>query len=142
MKHRIHAPAAPTTERRRRRSLVWTIVLAVICLVSSVRCGLPLQASIADAQPTAVVFGRVLSGPGTVLPDMPNPQPTGVARMSVSISEFASGKTLSSTTSGSDGSFRFTVPPGDNTVKGPGNPHLVHVDAGQQRQVDLYLANP
>ena len=113
-----------------------------MCLVSSVRCGLPLQASIAAAQPAAVVFGRVLSSPGTVSREMPNPQPTGVAGVSVSISDFASGKTLSSTVSASDGSFRFTVPPGDYTVKGPGNPHSFHVDAGQQLQMDLYLLNP
>ena len=97
-----------------------------------------LQAS--DA--SAVVFGRVLSGPGTVSSLMPNPEPTGVAGMKVTISDLASGKTVSSAISGSDGSFRFTVPPGDYSVKGPGNPHSFRIDAGQHLQVDLLLLIP
>jgi hypothetical protein len=141
LKHRSRAPspAAPTNGRR-RRALVWTVVLAMICLVSSVKCGLPLQAS--DAQATAVVSGRVLSSPGTASPLMPMPQATGVAGMSVTISDAASGKILSSTVSGSDGSFRFMVPPGDYSLKGPGNPHLLHVGPGQQLEVNLQLPNP
>ncbi len=111
-------------------------------LLSSAGCGLPLQAFAAAAQPTAVIFGRVLSSPGTASPTMPMPQATGVAGMSVTISDAASGKILSSTISGSDGSFRFTVAPGDYSLKGPGNPHLVHVDAGQQLEVNLQLPNP
>jgi hypothetical protein len=140
LKHRIHAPAAPTIERRRRPLLVWTMVLVVSCLVLSVRCAVP-QTSNAAAQATAVVFGRVLSGPGMASP-MGVPQPTGVAGMKITISDFASGKTISTATSGSDGSYRFTVPPGAYSVKGPGNPHSFHVDAGQQLQVDLYILNP
>jgi len=61
--------------------------------------------------------------------------------MKVTISD-ASGKTVSSAVSGHDGSYRFTVPPGNYSVQGPDNPHLVHVDPGQQLQVDLYLPTP
>ncbi len=133
-------PAASTTDCRYRRSVLLTIVLAVACLISSARCGLSLHDSDAAAQATAVIFGRVLSGPGMASHNMA--APTGVARMNVTIADASSSRTISTATTGSDGTFRFAVPPGDYSVKGPGNPHLVHVDPGQQLQVDLYMPNP
>ncbi len=68
--------------------------------------------------------------------------PIGVPGVTVTVADALSGKIVSSAVSGGDGSFRFVLPPGDYAVKGRGNPHLVHVDEGQQLQVDLYLPNP
>jgi hypothetical protein len=108
--------------------------------MSSARCGLSLHDSDAAAQSTAVIFGRVLSGPGMASHNMA--APTAVAGMNVTIADAASARTASTATTGNDGTFRFLVPPGDYSVKGPGNPHLVHVEPGQQLQVDLYMPNP
>jgi hypothetical protein len=100
---------------------------------------MPLRNS--DAAPaSAVIQGRVLSAPGAPSPMMG--RPTGVPDVNVTVADALSGKVVSSALSANDGSFRFVVPPGDYAVKGRGNPHLVHVDAGQQLEVDLYLPNP
>ena len=56
--------------------------------------------------------------PGTISPSVPMSQPTRVAGMSVSISDFASGKTLSTTISGSDGSFASRCRP--ETIRSKG----------------------
>jgi hypothetical protein len=118
------------------------LVAGISCLKSNTTGALLFFVSDASAQDTAVIFGRVLSGPGTMSQNMPAPSPRGVAGVNVSLSEFAGGKVISTAISGSDGSFRFTVPPGDYTIKGAGNPRSFHVDAGEQRQVDLQLPNP
>jgi hypothetical protein len=133
----FHRRAAP---RSAWRWLAAAFFLATACFVSSLRWGLSPHAGEVSAQAMSVVFGRVLSSPGMASPDMP--KPSGVPGTTVTISDAASGKAVASATTGNDGGFRFTVPPGDYSVKGPGNPHLVHVEPGQQFEVHLYLPNP
>jgi hypothetical protein len=93
-----------------------------------------------NAQDTAVIFGRVLSSPGMATQPMPPPIPVPGRR--VTVSPAAGGAVIASATSAKDGSFRFSLPPGDYSVAGVGNPHLVHLDPGQQLQVDMHLPNP
>lgn len=94
----------------------------------------------AAAQSTAVIFGRVLAGQGMASPNMP--PPSGTPGVKVTVAEVSSAHVVGSAITVADGSFSFTVAPGDYSVSGVGNPHLVHVDAGQKVQVNLYLPTP
>jgi hypothetical protein len=116
------------------------LLVAVIGIWLIAGGGCDLSAQDSNAQGTAVIFGRVLSLPGMATEPMPPPTP--VAGRQVTVSPAAGGAVMASAISGSDGSFRFSLPPGDYSVGGVGSPHLVHVDPGQQLQVDLHLPNP
>ncbi|MGO9058706.1 MAG: hypothetical protein ACLQU2_15150 [Candidatus Binataceae bacterium] len=95
----------------------------------------------AASQGTAVIFGRVLSGQGMASPNMPTP--SGMPGIKVTLADVSGTHVIATViTTGGDGSFSFTVAPGDYSVSAVGNPHLVHVDAGQKIQVDLYLPTP
>jgi hypothetical protein len=124
--------------RRMRRIAGLLFAIAGIWLIACGGCDLSARDS--NAQGGAVIFGRVLSSPGMATQPMPRPIP--VAGRQVTVSPAAGGGAIASATSGSDGSFRFSLPPGDYSVAGVGNPHLVHLDPGQQLQVDLHLPNP
>ncbi len=116
-------------------------VVAAICFVIAAGCAVGMPARTGDAAPAdAIVYGRVLSVPG-----MPSPMaaaPSGVSGIKVSIANASSGSVVETASTGSDGSFRFVVAPGDYSISGAGNPHLVHLDAGQQLEVNLFLPNP
>ena len=112
-----------------------------LCLVMASGGGLGTPLRSCEAAPAgAVIYGRVLSSPGAASRQMP--PPLGVAGVTVTLAAAATRKVISSAITGSDGSFRFEVEPGDYAVAGRGNPHLGHVDAGEQREVNLYLPNP
>jgi hypothetical protein len=116
-------------------------IVAAICFVIAAGCAVGMPARTGDAAPAdAIVYGRVLSVPGMASPMMP--APSGVADVKVSVADAASGTVITTARTGSDGSFRFVVAPGDYSIRGAGNPHLVHLDAGQQLEVNLYLPNP
>ncbi len=116
------------------------LLLAVVGIWLIAGGGCDLSARDLNAQGSAVIFGRVLSSPGMATYPMPPPNP--VAGRRVTVSPAAGGAVIASAISGSDGGFRFNLPPGDYSVAGVGNPRLVHLDPGQQLQVDLHLLNP
>jgi hypothetical protein len=120
-----------------RRCAGFVLAVMAIWLMS---CNLSSRDSNAAAQASAVIFGRVLSSPG--MATQPMPKPIGVPGRVVTLAPAAGGALIATATSASDGSYRFTVPPGDYSVSGVGNPHLVHVDPGQQLEVNLFLLNP
>jgi hypothetical protein len=60
----------------------------------------------------------------------------------VTVTDLSSGKVVAAALTDADGGFRFSLPPGDYSLGGVGNPHLVHVSPGQQLQEDLRFPNP
>jgi len=46
---------------------------------------------------------------------------------------------VATTVTGSDGSFRFVVAPGDYYLRGGGKSQFIHLDMGSQVEVDLSL---
>jgi hypothetical protein len=142
-----HTPPANRHPRGKRILGYVAAIFGVLLMVTSGSCSQSASDSSSDsssgsssASGDAVIFGRVLSSPGMASHEMA--KPSGVAGMTVTVSDAASSKVVSTTTSAADGSFRFTLAPGDYAVAGPGNPHLVHVDPGQQLEVNLHLPNP
>jgi hypothetical protein len=61
----------------------------------------------------------------------------------VTVTSLSDGKIVGTAVTGADGSFRIVVvAPGEYSVSGVGNPHLVRLSPGQQLQIDLYSPNP
>jgi hypothetical protein len=88
-----------------------------------------------------LIAGRVLSSPGAVGPQGA-PEPTGVAGQRVEIINPESGQLVGQATSGPDGSFRISVPPGSYLLQAVGSKRYVRVEAGQEQQVNVMLAVP
>jgi hypothetical protein len=65
-----------------------------------------------------------------------------MAGVKVTVTDLSDGKIVGTAVTGADGSFRIVVAPGDYSVSGVGNPHLVRLSPGQQLQIDLYSPNP
>ena len=94
----------------------------------------------AGPQAQAVIWGRTLSAAGAQSPRRPQPSP--MAGLKVTVTDLSDGKIAGTAVTGADGSFRIVVPPGDYSVSGVGDRHLVRLSPGQQLQVDLYSPNP
>jgi len=66
-----------------------------------------------------------------------------MAGVRVTVANMSDGKIVGTAVTGADGSFRIVVvAPGEYSVSGVGNSHLVRLSPGQQLQIDLYSPNP
>jgi hypothetical protein len=119
----------------------------VLCLVNcdfTTASAQPKSAQRPAGQATGaegLIVGRVLSSPGTVGPQGV-PEPAGVAGQRVEIINPKSGQIVGQATSGPDGSFRISAPPGSYLLQAVGTKRYVRVQAGQEQQVNVMLAVP
>jgi len=131
----------------------WRPLLAILAtLLSCINCG-PSAIALAQLKPQdqpstagqpkadGVVFGRVLSAPGTI-GRWAAPAPVGVGGQRVEILSLQSGQTVAHATSADDGSFRLTLRPGNYLLQAVGVKRYVRVDAGQEQEVNVMLAVP
>lgn len=116
------------------------ILMGVFLVVSAGGCHLSGQDPQEGSQAQAVISGRTLSAPGAQSPERPQPSP--IAGVKVTVTNMSDGKIVGTAVTGADGSFSIVVAPGDYSVSGVGNPHLVRLSPGQQLQIDLYFPNP
>ena len=138
-------------DKARRSGLGWGPRLAAAVIVLSlVNCDFTASAQLKkqDQSPASQlakaegqIFGRVLSSPGAIGPQGA-PEPTGVAGQLVEIIDSQSGQTIAQATSGPDGSFRISVPPGSYLLQAVGSKRYVRVEAAQEQQVNVMLAVP
>ena len=119
-------------------------------VLSFVNCDLAASAQLRthDQTPAAlpavaegVIFGRVLTGPGTIGPEG-LPEPAGVGGQRVEIINPQSGQTVAQATSGQDGSFRISARPGNYLLQAAGTRRYVQVEAGREQQVNVMLPVP
>ena len=116
------------------------ILMGMLLAVSAGGSCLYGQVPQAGSQAQAVILGRTLSAAGAQSPRRPQPSP--MAGVKVTVTDLSDGKIVGTAVTGADGSFRIVVAPGDYSVSGVGNPHLVRLSPGQQLQIDLYSPNP
>ena len=88
-----------------------------------------------------LIVGRVLSSPGTMGPGGAA-EPVGVGGQRVEIINPESGQIVGQATSGPDGSFSISVPPGNYLLQAVGSKRYVRVEAGQEQQVNVMLPVP
>src|SRR5215470_18168723 len=115
------------------------ILMGVFLAVSAGGFYLLGQDPQAGSQAQAVILGRTLSAPGAQ--SRKRPQPSPMAGVKVTVAKLSDGKIVGTAVTGADGSFSIVVAPGDYSVSGVGNPHLVRLSPGQQLQIDLYSPN-
>ena len=137
--------------RRRGGGRGWLPALAIaLTVLSLVNCALTASAQLTkpDQPPAAqpaktegLIFGRVLSAPGTIGPEGAA-EPVGVGGQQVEILDLHSGQTVAQATSGQDGSFRLSVRPGNYLLRAVGTKRYVRVEGGQEQQVNVMLPVP
>ena len=132
----------------RWRTLLAVLTMLLVCLNCEI--GAPASAQLKGqdqpagehpAKTEGVIFGRVLSAPGTIGPHGAA-EPVGVGGQQVEIIDPHSGKTVAQTTSVADGSFRLTLRPGTYLLQAVGVKRYVRVDAGQEQEANMMLAVP
>ena len=119
-----------------RRLILMGVFLAVYAGSSCLYGQVPQ----AGSQAQAVILGRTLSAAGAQSPRRPPPSP--MAGVKVTVTDVSDGKIAGTVVTGADGSFRIVVAPGDYSVSGVGDRHLVQLSPGQQLQIELYSPNP
>lgn len=87
----------------------------------------------------AAVFGRVASAPGAV---RRGAHGVGIAGSRVEAINPVDGKTIASAIAGPDGGYRLTLEPGEYLLRGGGEKRYVHLEAGQELEVNLAWPNP